>query len=86
MKIYKIIQVDFKKFKQYSPIFKKNLIMYTFPKKNYLLMKQLFLGIEKLSFRTYNPANLTKYGILVRVVCKARSGYICKYGTKMMWK
>jgi hypothetical protein len=30
-----------------------------------------------LKFRTYNPGKTTKYGVLVRMVCKAVSGYIC---------
>jgi len=30
-----------------------------------------------LKFRTYNPTKITKYGVLVRMVCEAVSGYIC---------
>jgi hypothetical protein len=30
----------------------------------------------RLSFRTYNPAKLTKYGILVQMLCEAKTGYI----------
>jgi len=30
-----------------------------------------------LKFRTYNPGKITKYGVLVRMVCEAVSGYIC---------
>jgi len=30
-----------------------------------------------LKFRTYNPGKITKYGVLVRMVCEALSGYIC---------
>jgi hypothetical protein len=30
-----------------------------------------------LKFRMYNPAKITKYGVLVRMVCEAASGYIC---------
>jgi len=30
-----------------------------------------------LKFRTYNPEKITKYGVLVRVVYEAVSGYIC---------
>jgi hypothetical protein len=30
-----------------------------------------------LAFRTYNPGKKTKYGLLVRMVCEAVSGYIC---------
>jgi len=31
----------------------------------------------RLKFRTYNPGKITKYGLLVRMVCEAVSGYIC---------
>jgi hypothetical protein len=30
----------------------------------------------RLRFRTYNPGKLVKYGILVRMVCEATTGYI----------
>ena len=30
-----------------------------------------------LIFRTYNPGKITKYGVLVRMVCDTVSGYIC---------
>ena len=30
-----------------------------------------------LKFRMYNPGKITKYGVLVRIVCEAVSGYIC---------
>ena len=30
-----------------------------------------------LKFRTYNPGKITKYGVLVRMVCEAVSGYNC---------
>ncbi|XP_046835607.1 piggyBac transposable element-derived protein 4-like [Vespa crabro] len=33
----------------------------------------------KLCFRTYNPDKIVKYGILVRMLCEARSGYICNF-------
>ena len=33
----------------------------------------------KLSFRTYNPTKIVKYGILVRAVCEAHTGYICNF-------
>jgi hypothetical protein len=29
-----------------------------------------------LKFRTYNPGKITKYGVLVRMVCEAVLGYI----------
>ncbi|XP_015596321.1 piggyBac transposable element-derived protein 4-like [Cephus cinctus] len=33
----------------------------------------------RLSIRTYNPGKITKYGILVRMVCEAVTGYICNF-------
>lgn len=33
----------------------------------------------RLSFRNYNLAKLEKYGILVRMLCEATSGYIWKF-------
>ncbi|XP_043259649.1 piggyBac transposable element-derived protein 4-like [Colletes gigas] len=50
----------------------------------YKPQKELFLDENvipwggRLSSRKYNPAKLIKYGILVRMVCEAVSGYICK--------
>jgi hypothetical protein len=31
-----------------------------------------------MKFRMCNPGKITKYGVLVRMVCEAVSGYICK--------
>lgn len=33
----------------------------------------------RLSIRTYNPGKITKYGILVRMVCEAVTDYICNF-------
>lgn len=33
----------------------------------------------RISFRTYNPAKRTKYGILVRMLCESETGYICNF-------
>jgi hypothetical protein len=30
-----------------------------------------------LKFRMYNPGKVTEYGVLVRIMCEAVSGYIC---------
>jgi hypothetical protein len=30
----------------------------------------------RLKFRTYNPGKITKFGVLVRMVCEAVLGYI----------
>jgi hypothetical protein len=37
----------------------------------------LYRNLGHLAFRTYNPGKKTKYGLLVRMVCEAVSGYIC---------
>ena len=31
----------------------------------------------RLRFRVYNPGKITKYGILVQMVCESSTGYIC---------
>ena len=31
----------------------------------------------RLRFHVYNPGKITKYGILVRMVCESSTGYIC---------
>ena len=31
----------------------------------------------RLRFRVYNPSKITKYGILVQMVCESSTGYIC---------
>jgi len=31
----------------------------------------------RLRFRVYNPSKITKYDILVRMVCESSTGYIC---------
>ena len=31
----------------------------------------------RLRFRVYNPSKITKYGILVWMVCESSTGYIC---------
>ncbi|KOC69349.1 hypothetical protein WH47_06013 [Habropoda laboriosa] len=43
----------------------------------------------RLSFRTYNPAKIIKYGLLVRAVCESKHGYVinleiyCAKGRKL---
>jgi len=31
----------------------------------------------RVLIRTYNPAKIVKYGLLVRMVCESKTGYIC---------
>lgn len=33
----------------------------------------------RLSFKVYNASKITKYGLLIRMVCEARTGYICNF-------
>jgi len=34
-----------------------------------------------MKFKTYNPGKIKQYGLLVRMVCEAVSGYICAMKT-----
>ncbi|EFN87013.1 PiggyBac transposable element-derived protein 4, partial [Harpegnathos saltator] len=49
------------------------------PKQELSLDEGIIPWRGRLSFRTYNPAKLVKYGILVRMLCEATSGYICNF-------
>ena len=61
------------------------LLDYIIPKFQSLYIPKSKLALDKamvpyrgrLSFRTYNPAKIVKYGILVRMLCESESGYIC---------
>ncbi|KAI4475986.1 hypothetical protein M0804_013971 [Polistes exclamans] len=33
----------------------------------------------RISYRTYNQAKITKYGILIRMLCESESGYTCNF-------
>lgn len=56
----------------------KFLTVYT-PKRELSLDEGIIPWLGTLSLRTYNPAKLVKYGILVRMVCEATSRYICNF-------
>jgi len=47
------------------------------PKEELSLDEAMIPWRGRLKFRTYNPGKITKYGVLVRMVCEAVSGYIC---------
>jgi hypothetical protein len=47
------------------------------PKQELSLDEALIPRQGHLAFRTYNPGEKTKYGLLVRMVCEAVSGYVC---------
>jgi hypothetical protein len=47
------------------------------PKQELSLDEAMNLSWGRLKFRTYNPGKITKYGVLVRMVCEAVSGYVC---------
>jgi hypothetical protein len=59
------------------------------PKQELSLDKGIIPRRGRLSFRTYNPAKVTKYGILVRMLCEGTTGYIYDFkvysdaGTKL---
>ena len=46
------------------------------PKQQLSLDEAMIPWRGRLSFKTYNPAKITKYGILLRMVCESESGYI----------
>lgn len=33
----------------------------------------------RLSFKVYNASKINKYGLLIRMLCEAKTGYICKF-------
>jgi len=47
------------------------------PKQELSLDEAMIPWLGHLKFRTYNPGKITKYGMLVRIVLEAVSGYIC---------
>jgi hypothetical protein len=47
------------------------------PKQELSLDEAMILWRDRLGFKTYNPGKITKYGLLVRMVYEAVSGYIC---------
>ena len=46
------------------------------PKQELSLDESMIPWRGRLKFRTYNPGKITKYGLLVRMVCEAVSGYV----------
>jgi hypothetical protein len=46
------------------------------PKQELSLDEAMIPWQARLKFRTYNPWKITKYGVLVKMVCEAVSGYI----------
>jgi hypothetical protein len=46
------------------------------PEQELLLDEGMIPWRERLRFRTYNTGKITKYGILVRMLCEATTGYI----------
>lgn len=52
--------------------------LYT-PKQELALDEAMVPYRGRISFRTYNPAKITKYGILIRMLCESESGYICNF-------
>lgn len=46
------------------------------PKQELSLHEAMIPWRGRLKFRTYNPAKIVKYGLLVRMLCESESGYI----------
>ena len=65
LKIWPVYEYFVQKFRVYSP------------KQELSLDETMIPWRGRLKFRTYNPGKITKYGVLVRIVCDAVSGYIC---------
>ncbi|KAI4475939.1 hypothetical protein M0802_014972 [Mischocyttarus mexicanus] len=65
----------------------KPLLNYISPKYQALYILKQKLASDKamipfrglISYKTYNPAKITKYGILIRMLCESESGYICNF-------
>ncbi|KAL6420058.1 hypothetical protein ACFW04_011915 [Cataglyphis niger] len=49
------------------------------PKQELALDEAMVPFRGRISFRTYNPAKIMKYGILIRMLCESESGYICNF-------
>ncbi|XP_013775229.1 piggyBac transposable element-derived protein 4-like [Limulus polyphemus] len=47
------------------------------PKQQLTLDEGVIPWRGRLRFRTYNPAKIVKYGLLVRMVCESDTGYTC---------
>ena len=71
------IQGAFSKYSQCMSIFYRNLGSVYSPKQELSLDEAIIPWRGRLAFRTYNPGKKMKYGLLVRMVCEAVSGYIC---------
>jgi hypothetical protein len=66
----------FKIFPVYEYFVQKFRSVYS-PKQELSLDEAMIPWRSRLAFRTYNPGKKTKYGLLMRMVCEAVSGYIC---------
>jgi hypothetical protein len=52
-------------------------LVYT-PQQKIALDEGMLAWSGRLQFHVYNPAKITKYGIVMRMVCEPTTGYICK--------
>jgi len=66
----------FKMWPMYEYFVQKFRSVYS-PKQELSLDEAMIPWWGHLKFRTYNPGKITKYGVLVRMVCEAVSAYIC---------
>jgi len=56
------------------------------PKQELSLDEAMMLWQGCLKFRTYNPGKITKYVVLVRMMCEVVSGYICNMLRERSWR
>ena len=49
------------------------------PKRELSLDESIMPWRGRLCFKVYNASKINKYGILIRMVCEATSGYICNF-------
>lgn len=67
-KVQKIIEYFSEKFKK---LYKHS--------QNLSLEEEVIPWRGRLKIKTYNPSKITKYGLLIRMVCESLSGYISKF-------
>ena len=70
------IQGGYSKFGPCMNILYRNLSVYS-PKQELSLDETMIPWRGRLKFRTYNPRKITKYGVLLRMVCEAVLGSNC---------
>nr|XP_031830867.1 piggyBac transposable element-derived protein 4-like [Nomia melanderi]XP_031830868.1 piggyBac transposable element-derived protein 4-like [Nomia melanderi]XP_031830869.1 piggyBac transposable element-derived protein 4-like [Nomia melanderi] len=49
------------------------------PMQKLLLEEDIIPWRGRLNFQVYNPFKITKYGILIRMLCESSTGYVCNF-------